>query len=667
MTDPTAAGGYALAALAYLAVGLGLARLPLMAAAVLVTAAWAGAEALAAWRPIDARLPLILEAARTGAWLAFLFALLGPGPETAIRRALLAAGVVGVAGQALLALFGSGGMAADALRILLVLAPVLALLLIENLYRNGDREGRWAVKYLCFGLGLLFAYDFYLWADAALLHRIDPALFAARGFVDAMAAPVVLLGARRAGSWPAVRLSRRVVFHSAALLGSGLYLMAMSGVALSLRGLGESWGPVAQAVFLSGAVVLLLAIFASGAARARARVLLVKHFFRYRYDYREEWLRFIATISAGEGRLGERVVKGLADILDAGGGALWRLRPEDGALWPAASWNFGPVLPALAAESPFARFLAERRWVLDLEELRAEDTPVAAPAWLLAHPRAHTVVPLIHGETLAGIVVLDRPRAARPLDWEDRDLLKTAGRQAAAHLAEEDANRALADARRLEAFNHRFAFVAHDVKNVVGQMSLLLGNAERFGADPEFQCDMLATVRGSVGRLRGLLDQLAQARRDSGGRPVALSAIAAAAAGRWARVHPGLQAQLSPDLAALADAEDLSSVLDHLLANAVEAAGPGGRVALRLARRGDQAVIEIEDDGPGMDAAFVGERLFRPLDGAKPGGFGLGAFQVRQLVRDMGGRLEVASAPGRGTRMRVVLPLAAVAQPQAGE
>ncbi|MBF0374152.1 MAG: PEP-CTERM system histidine kinase PrsK, partial [Alphaproteobacteria bacterium] len=172
--------GYALAAAAFLAILPGVWRLPLMAGAVLVTAAWAGAEA---WRPIDGRIPLILEAARTGAWLAFLFALLGPGPETTIRRALLAAGVATVAGQALFGLLGW----ADGLRILLVLAPVLALLLIENLYRNGDREGRWAVKYLCFGLGMLFAYDFFLWADAALLHRTDPALFAARGFVDAMA------------------------------------------------------------------------------------------------------------------------------------------------------------------------------------------------------------------------------------------------------------------------------------------------------------------------------------------------------------------------------------------------------------------------------------------------------------------------------------------------
>jgi signal transduction histidine kinase len=67
----------------------------------------------------------------------------------------------------------------------------------------------------------------------------------------------------------------------------------------------------------------------------------------------------------------------------------------------------------------------------------------------------------------------------------------------------------------------------------------------------------------------------------------------------------------------------------------------------------DRVVIEIEDDGPGMSAEFVRDELFRPLATTKRTGHGIGAFQARELIVDMGGRLDVVSAPGAGTTMRV--------------
>jgi signal transduction histidine kinase len=119
------------------------------------------------------------------------------------------------------------------------------------------------------------------------------------------------------------------------------------------------------------------------------------------------------------------------------------------------------------------------------------------------------------------------------------------------------------------------------------------------------------------------------------------------------------------DAAVVIDEERFAAVLAHLVDNAVEAAGAAGHVALRQRRDGGELVIEIEDDGPGMDAEFVRHKLFTPFASTKKGGYGIGAYESREFVREMGGRLDVYSRPGEGTQVRIALP--AVAAPVGGE
>src|SRR3546814_16030222 len=97
------------------------------------------------------------------------------------------------------------------------------------------------------------------------------------------------------------------------------------------------------------------------------------------------------------------------------------------------------------------------------------------------------LVPLVHFNTLAGVILLARPPVDRALDWEDFDLLRIAGRQVASYLAEARAQGALADARRFDEFNRRFAFILHDIKNLVSQLSLVARNAERHADNPDFR------------------------------------------------------------------------------------------------------------------------------------------------------------------------------------
>ena len=128
--------------------------------------------------------------------------------------------------------------------------------------------------------------------------------------------------------------------------------------------------------------------------------------------------------------------------------------------------------------------------------------------WMLDDRALWAGIPLIHHDRLVGIVLLAAPDYRRPLDWEDFDLLRAAGRQAASSLAEAHGQEALSNAQRFEEFNRRFAFILHDIKNLVSQLSLLSRNAERHADNPEFRADMIATLKASVGKMNDLLARL---------------------------------------------------------------------------------------------------------------------------------------------------------------
>jgi len=104
--------------------------------------------------------------------------------------------------------------------------------------------------------------------------------------------------------------------------------------------------------------------------------------------------------------------------------------------------------------------------------------------------------------------------------------------------------------------------------------------------------------------------------------------------------------------------EALEQALLHLVQNAIDASQPEMPVFLDVASDGLHGIIEVVDTGHGMTPEFVRTGLFKPFVSSKQGGFGIGAYEARELVRAMGGRIAVESREGLGTRFSVTLPIA---------
>lgn len=629
----------------------------------LLSAAWAGATAFPA--AVPPQFSLALNDLRLSGWLVFAVALLTlrfPG----IGRLLVAASTLCVAALAydlfILRLDPYADGYYPVQQLFRTGFGVAGLLATENLWRNTELARRWHVWPVCLAVGGIFGYVLFLSADNLMTRgRPDVGLALGQPIVAAFTIPLLALAMVRNSEWRVdIHVSRQVVLHTATLVASGGFLLAVAFIGFFLREIGGVWGLPLQLAMLIGSLFVLGVVLASDSFRRKLKFIISRNFFSNRYDYRMEWLKFIELVSdpKHEDELQVRIIRALAEFVESPRGVLWSLAPRVG-YYPTAAWR--RPLPAgakLAADDAFVAGFQGGGWIQErLQAATAEPWPFApATTWL--------AVPLPRGGEIVGFVFLDRPSHSVALDWEAFDLLRAAGRQAASYLTEERSTKALIDAELLNDYNKRFAFVVHDIKNLASQLGLVVTNARQHIEDPEFRQDMLQTVDDAVVRMNHLLSQLKADPVPGAPTPVDPDGIIADVLARLSRGSCPVEAQLALAGCEVAiDAERLRSALTHLVQNAIDASPAGAPVTVRSQRRGEEFVIEVIDHGAGMDPHFIRDELFLPFRSTKSRGYGIGAFQTRELIRMAGGNLDVISKKGAGTTMRVILPLAAGEQP----
>ncbi len=544
---------------------------------------------------------------------------------------------------------------------------IAGLVLVEQVARNTRSTQRWALKYVWLAIGALYAWDLCLYSVAMLHGSLATLFWTDRGFVNAALAAVLAVGLSRIPEWEsAAFLSPRIVFFSATLLAAALYVMVMAVGSYLIRRFGGSWGAAGQMLFLAAGALVLAVAALSEQFRAWSRVTIAKYLFPYRYDYRSEWQKLTRALSeGGETPPHERIAKIMAGFLGASSGGLW-LRDEEGGYAPAGGELAPPDAPRESAHAEFFEYLRTHEWICDLDEARiahhgraASRLPLAPPQWMSENTRLWLVVPLICADVLVGFVVIGQPLAAVRLSWEELDLLRAAGRQVASFLAFEQAAQRLAEAHQFEALNRLSAVLMHDLRHLIAQQALVVQNAARHRGNPEFFDDAILTIDNSVKRMTHLMDELRSGVLTEQGHRVALAEACTEAIRRCAggAPHPTLEVRERADV--VLNRERLLQVLEHLIRNAQEATPESGSVTVAVHRAGHRGIIEVADTGCGMDATYIRERLFRPFETTKgERGFGIGAYQAREFVRKCGGSIEVDSAPGRGTRFILRLPLA---------
>jgi putative PEP-CTERM system histidine kinase len=545
--------------------------------------------------------------------------------------------------------------------------PVTGLVLLVQRFRQAGSAGRWAILPLAAGLGLLFAYDAFLFALASPGYRGVSHQWQARGFIDTLAVPLLAIAAQRNPNWSLeVFVSRQTVLFGAAVLAAAAYLAVALGLADSLGALEGRWARLTEVVFGSVAILALTAVAASRSLRRHAHVFLIKHFYRNKYDYRREWLRFVDTLStAQESQVQPMAIRAVADIFASPAGVLLTA-DESGqrisavAAWPLQVQDVQP-LAELHSQDPLCTFLRREQWIIDLFEYRRDPGScdnVEIPAWLREATRWRIAMPMIERERLVGIMLLESPPHAFELTFEDRDLMRTAGRHVAARIAQQESGRRLAEAKQFEAYNRLAAFMMHDLQNSTAQLQLIVANAVHHKHKPEFVDDAVDTIANTSRRINDLIRQIKGEAAVWMLQLIDLPEAIGSAVRRCAdrQPIPGL-GELQP-ARIRAERGKFDSILEHIIRNAQDATPASGQVTVSLRCEQGAGHLEVRDTGSGMDPDFVRERLFRPFESTKgPSGMGIGAYQVREYVLALGGEVRVSSQRGVGTRFTIVIPL----------
>lgn len=675
--------GYVLAGFAFLALSIllvsswqGRLHGAMLSAAAGVSALWAFLLAVDIADPTLGVLKVFLaETLRNGSWLVFLALLfaggagVGAGHRVLVFGGPVLTGIVLLTGIGLYVLEVAGLPSPGAGQALIygsLALSLFGLIMVEQIYRNARDSQRDGLKYIGLGLAALFAYDLVLYSHAVLFGRIDSLFWSVRGIVATLCVPLIAVSAQRNPNWSVgIFVSRHVVFYTATLMGVGVYLILMSAIGYYIRLFGGEWGAAAQLVFFVAAILSLALMLFSERLRARLRVFLSKHFFRNRYDYRDEWLRLMSTLDARDEQglpLTKRAIKALSDILGTPKGLLFVRHQESGPFCCEAGWNTGVSNVRVAPDASLVRFFTRTRWIIDAEEYRArperyDDLEIDLQALGLDKPGY--AIPLFTDERLVGFVLLARPAVARPLNFEDHDLLKTAGRQVASYLDQDQKKWELAESRQFETFNRLTAYLMHDLKNLIAQQSLVVENSQKHKNNPRFVDDAIATVKSGVLRMRKVLEQLAQGAPVQSTKKIEIGKLLLEASSQCADRRPEPRVEVGDArLWVRADRERLLMALVHAIRNAQDATPADGGVTVSMEAAGENCLVRIADTGRGMDADFIEHRLFKPFDSTKgTQGMGIGAHQVRETVRALGGDIEIDSTPGAGTRLTLLLPL----------
>lgn len=569
----------------------------------------------------------------------------------------------------LLGIFLTLNIHANTLNIFIIFSLALAinsLVVVEQLYRYAADNVR-QIKLICMSLAALFLFDIYLFTHALIFKGIDPLLWQSRAAVSIVTCLFMSLGGlllhQQKERTARLTLSRPIVFYTTSLFVVGCIVILLSLGGYYVKLYGGSWGTVFYSLVLAAAIVLIASAFFSSQFRAWLSVLINKHLFRYKYDYRSEWLRLINYLAepANVDEVNQRAFFAVASVTKAPSGAIWLLK--QGFYEPVYRANLPNFvnLQEEPVDSPFCRAFIESDWVFipdsNQNHAHSQNNEVL-PHWTKNIPDLWLIFPLIVAEELIGFIALTKPTSDESLTWEDLDLLKTIGRQIASYLKRHHQEEKLAEHKQFDTYNKLVAFIVHDLNNLIAQQALLVRNAEKHKSNPAFVDDVINTISHSVTRMSNLLKKLRRDETESI-TLVPIDEVMSQALSECMQGKHKITTDIQPtSRIVIGDPVRLVMTISHFIKNAQEATEENGKVHVTLRVFEDRVLIVIEDDGLGMDWDFIHNRLFKPFETTKSGkGMGIGAYLSKEYISELGGSLNVVSEPGEGTTISLSLPL----------
>lgn len=562
------------------------------------------------------------------------------------------------------------GSAGQLFYLFLLCYLILSMVNLEITFVSLTASERWRTKFTFFGVGAIIAVELFYWSHALLYRTIDMNLIPVRAVIISIG--VLFIGYSKVfrGNDVRIQISRYMLYRSLTLLLVGLYLIFMGLVGEGFRYTGIKYSRVLTVLigFITG--IVFLVILFSEQVRRRVRVFINKHFYSLKYDYRAVWIEYTRRLSICNGidEIEDTILQTYREIFGFSGVSLYKFDSLKKGYVYSKGVSMQKTDKVLGADSKIVRYFIEKNRVYDSRT--DEYTPTDEEKEFLDAVGAELIIPLIIGYHVEAIVLLDRQIIREELTFEDYDLMRTLARQSALAIKNFHLNQEILDVKQMMAVARLSSFVIHDLKNMASSMAIMIENARDYINEPDFQNDLLNTLQRNLERMKRLITRLKSLpeRARLNIKEVNLNLIVREAIEEVSLFCNKRKITLEEPSYATnikVDPEEMKKVFHNLIINALEAI-PDGEGIVRVKVYQDingYACVKISDNGIGMSDEYIKKHLFRPFQSTKEKGLGIGLYQCKQIIDAHWGRIEVNSAPGKGTEFIISLPL--VLQPDA--
>src|SRR5215472_1793040 len=551
--------------------------------------------------------------------------------------------------------------------IFLVIGMALGLAQLELVLRASREPVRHKLKFVVIGLGGLAGYQIYQASQMLLfpVWRADHVLIAS--VVTTIALGLVAFGLMRTrlrDVFVNAYISQQALFGSLSFIVIGLYLLAVGAVGEWLRHTNQPLGVGLSIVVVFGALVGLAIAAFSKTVRAEIRRFITRNFYRSKYDYRARWLEVTEAFqqAANKEAIMDRLLDLLIKTFPTKTISIWSFREADRRFSRIRSMTAEKEPTPLELSHPVVRQLLKHDEPVLIEEcLGKEDGRVDPRLDPLAASDAVLCFPIRAQGQLAAFGALGRPLHGEAYGTDDCDLLSGISHHVGALLSHATLAEERQASAELEAL-HRFSvFCLHDLKNLAARLSLVAQNAEHHGRDPAFQESAMRTVSDTAKKITALVSKLSlkSVKPAPAGAPefVDISAIvdevvAPMKGEGLVRFHV-VGGPVQPIIGVR---DQLHQVLLNVILNARQAISENGDISISIEQLNGSVVVTVGDTGGGIPSDKL-ESLFRPSQSSRPGGLGVGLYQCKQIVEANRGTIQLRSEVGKGTQVRIELPL----------
>lgn len=532
---------------------------------------------------------------------------------------------------------------------------VWAMVNFETTLANASPEGLWRIKYDIIGLGTILVVLFFYFSQSFLYRTINMSYLPLRSFIMIVGAGMMLFSQLFRHGTNRVRVSRQAAFKSFILFTIAIYLIMLGLLGEGMKYLSAPFQRFLVLAFIFLTVIGLVLLFLSDKFRREVKVVLHKNFYQNKHDYRTQWLRFTELLATAKtlDELQQRILSAYCDIFNIGGATLFLYEEGRGGYCMTANYRMDPISDVIAPNNSLIKFMKDHTWVINIRDDNSEI--IVENGYFFGENSIFFVVPLFEGERLEGFIALGKSIHTKEVFiYEDYDLMKTIARQASLAIMHQRLSEQVTQAREVEAIGNVAAFVVHDLKNLVSNLSLIVQNAAKYIHNPDFQKDMISSLGNTVSKMQLLISRLKNLGEK---RSLKLSIVdLIEVAEETAREIGCGRVDVSGESEKVnADREELQKVFMNLLLNAIEASDPEEVVNVEVGSL-DSPFFRVTDSGSGMSAEFIRKDLFKPFSTTKKQGLGIGLYQCRQIIEAHSGRIEVHSEEGKGSVFTVWLP-----------